>query len=351
MEPVFFRSPVEFRAWLAEHHASERELLLGFYKKRSGVTGFTQSQAVEEALCYGWIDGHVRAIDADRYTARFTPRTPQSIWSAVNVRKMEQLIAEGRMQPVGLKTFEGRDKRRAGKYAYENRPKSLDADDEARFRANTAAWEYFSAQAPSYQRTAIWWVVSAKNDATHQKRLATLIEDSAGGRRLKHLSYGGRAARTAPEVVSRRMSDLTRKLGIVPGFSMLLIDAPESDAALLREACPPDVVFDTEEEGASVRYDLILFWPRSADGLVETFAALQWRIVPDGAIWAALLKKPIARRRGITLTWEEMQAAALQTALVDNKIASISDETYGTRFVIRRERRPTYAASLRHSAD
>lgn len=199
MEPVYFRSPEDFRAWLASHHASERELLLGFYKKRSGVTGFTQAQAVEEALCYGWIDGHVRAIDTDRYTARFTPRTPHSIWSAVNLLKMEQLIAEGRVQPAGLATFEGRDKRQAGKYSYENRPKSLDAADEAQFRANTAAWEYFSAQAPSYRRTAIWWVVSAKTAPTHQKRLATLIEDSAGGRRLKHLSYGGRGARTSPE--------------------------------------------------------------------------------------------------------------------------------------------------------
>lgn len=199
MEPVYFRSPEDFRAWLAAHHASERELLLGFYKKRSGVTGFTQAQAVEEALCYGWIDGHVRAVDTDRYTARFTPRTPHSIWSAVNLRKMEQLIAEGRVQPAGLATFEGRDNRQAGKYSYENRPASLDAADEAQFRANTAAWEYFSAQTPSYQRTAIWWVVSAKTGATHQKRLATLIEDSAGRRRLKHLSYGGRGARTSPE--------------------------------------------------------------------------------------------------------------------------------------------------------
>lgn len=122
MEPVYFRSPEDFRAWLASHHASERELLLGFYKKRSGVTGFTQAQAVEEALCYGWIDGHVRAIDTDRYTARFTPRTPHSIWSAVNLLKMEQLIAEGRVQPAGLATFEGRDKRQAGKYSYENAP-------------------------------------------------------------------------------------------------------------------------------------------------------------------------------------------------------------------------------------
>ena len=190
MEPTFFHAPEEFRAWLHEHHASEQELLLGFYKKRSGVTGFTQAQAVDEALCFGWIDGQVRSLDENRYTARFTPRTRSSIWSAVNLRRAEQLIAQGRMEPAGLTVYSGRDTRQAGKYSYENRPQTLDPDDEAQFRAHETAWAFFSAQAPSYQRTAIWWVVSAKTDETHRRRLATLITDSAAGRRLKHLSYG-----------------------------------------------------------------------------------------------------------------------------------------------------------------
>ena len=192
MEPTFLRSPEEFRAWLLEHHASEQELLLGFYKKRSGVTGFTQAQAVDEALCFGWIDGHMRALDENRYTARFTPRTPHSIWSAVNIRRAEQLIAQGRMEPAGLKTFTGRDPRQAGRYSFENRPQSLDQADETVFRANAPAWAFFQAQIPSYQRTAIWWVISAKTDATRQRRLVTLIADSAEGRLLKNLSYGGR---------------------------------------------------------------------------------------------------------------------------------------------------------------
>jgi uncharacterized protein YdeI (YjbR/CyaY-like superfamily) len=192
MEPTFFRSPEAFRAWLLEHHASEQELLLGFYKKRSGVTGFTQAQAVDEALCFGWIDGHMRALDENRYTARFTPRTPHSIWSAVNIRRAEQLIAQGRMEPAGLKTFTGRDPRQAGRYSFENRPQSLDQADETVFRANAPAWAFFQAQIPSYQRTAIWWVISAKTDATRQRRLVTLIADSAEGRLLKNLSYGGR---------------------------------------------------------------------------------------------------------------------------------------------------------------
>lgn len=197
MEPTFFRSPEEFRAWLEEHHSTEQELLLGFYKKRSGVTGFTQSQAVDEALCFGWIDGHVKALDENRYTARFTPRKPHSIWSAVNIRRAEQLIADGRMEASGLKTFTERDLRQAGRYSFENHPQSLDAADQAQFVANDDAWTFFSAQAPSYQRTAIWWVVSAKTDATRRRRLATLIQDSAEGRLLKHLSYGGRKPKQA----------------------------------------------------------------------------------------------------------------------------------------------------------
>lgn len=133
-------------------------------------------------------------------------------------------------------------------------------------------------------------------------------------------------------------SNLARKLGIVPGCSILLPDAPATSAALLRAACPPGVtVADADDD--SNRYDLIFLWPLATDGLAERFAALQWRIVPNGAIWVMLLKKPVARQRGVTLTWEAMQGVALQTDLVDNKIASFSDEEYGTRFVIRRERR------------
>ncbi|MGE5333547.1 MAG: YdeI/OmpD-associated family protein [Nitrososphaerota archaeon] len=199
MEPVFFRSPEEFRAWLHVHHATEPELLLGFYKKRSGVTGFTQAQAVGEALCFGWIDGHIKAIDENRYTARFTPRKPHSIWSAANIKRAEQLIAQGLMEPSGLAVFTGRDPRQAGKYSFENSLQSLDTADEALFRANAAAWEFFLAQALSYRRPAIWWVVSAKKEETRRKRLATLIQDSAAGRRLKHLTYTAYSTRTPPD--------------------------------------------------------------------------------------------------------------------------------------------------------
>lgn len=137
------------------------------------------------------------------------------------------------------------------------------------------------------------------------------------------------------------MTDLARKFGIVSGGSVWLVDAPAPSAALLRAACPPNVAL-TDTADSTQRYDLICIWPLHADGLTERLAALQWRIVPDGAIWVVMLKKPVARKRGITFTWDEMQAAALQTDLVDNKIATLSEAEFGTRFVIRRERRPAY---------
>ncbi len=142
------------------------------------------------------------------------------------------------------------------------------------------------------------------------------------------------------------VANLARKFGIVPGCSLLLIDAPAPSAALLREACPPGVLLAEAEIATQndERHDLIFLWPQSAADLAARFAALQWRIVPDGAIWVLLLKQPIARRRGVTLTWDAMQTAALQTDLVDNKVATFSTEEYGTRFVIRRERRLAYAA-------
>ena len=159
----------------------------------------TWPESVDEALCFGWIDGHVKALDENRYTVRFTPRTSSSIWSAVNIRRAERLIAEGRMEPPGLKAFTERDPRQAGKYSFENEPQSLAEADEARFREHPAAWAFFQAQPPSYRRTAIWWVVSAKKEETRQKRLATLIQDAADGRRLKHLTSPGRGSRPAEE--------------------------------------------------------------------------------------------------------------------------------------------------------
>jgi uncharacterized protein YdeI (YjbR/CyaY-like superfamily) len=186
---TFFVSAAEFRAWLEQYGATTAELLVGFYKKASGTTGISYPEAVDEALCAGWIDGVRRSLDGARYTIRFTSRKPTSIWSAVNIARVAELTHQSRMRPAGLAAFAKRTEARSRVYSFEQEAHALSDEYEQRFRANAAAWAYFQAQAPSYQRTAIWWVVSAKQEATRLKRLATLIDDSAHGHRLKHLTY------------------------------------------------------------------------------------------------------------------------------------------------------------------
>lgn len=189
MEPVFFATPAEFRAWFEAHHETAQEVLVGFYKKDSGKPGITWPESVDEALCFGWIDGVRRSLDEISYCIRFTPRKPRSIWSDVNIKRAQELIALGCMQPTGLKAFEQRTEARSRIYAYEQRNTAqLDEAAEQRFRANAAAWAFFQRQPPSYRRTAIWWVVSARQEATRINRLATLIEDSAHGRTIRPLT-------------------------------------------------------------------------------------------------------------------------------------------------------------------
>jgi uncharacterized protein YdeI (YjbR/CyaY-like superfamily) len=183
-EPRFFATPADFRRWLEEHHATARELLVGFYKKDSGKPSITWPESVDEALCVGWIDGVRKRIDDESYTIRFTPRKASSTWSAVNIKRITELIAEGRVLPAGLAAFEKRSEEKSGIYSYEQREAAeLDPEAEKQFRANEAAWEFFQAQPAWYRKTAIWRVVSAKKEETRQKRLALLIEASAGGRR------------------------------------------------------------------------------------------------------------------------------------------------------------------------
>ena len=189
MEPQFFATPAEFRAWLEEHHADEPELLVGFYKKSSGKPSMTWSESVDEALCFGWIDGVRRSVDDERYTIRFTPRRPRSTWSAVNIERAKELARLGRMRPAGVKAFEARRDDASAIYSYEQRhAATLDPEHEREFRANTQAWEFFQRQPPSYRKAAIWWVVGAKKEETRRKRLATLIGDSAEGRRVAPLT-------------------------------------------------------------------------------------------------------------------------------------------------------------------
>lgn len=186
--PIFFPTAVDFRKWLAEHGDSARELWVGFYKKGSGQPSITWPEAVDEALCVGWIDGVRKRIDDARYAIRFTPRKPRSIWSTVNVQRVAELTRQGRMQPAGLKAFEARSATRSGVYAFEQQAVALDPAAEQQFRANPVAWTFFQAQPAGYRRAAIWWVISAKKDETRSRRLATLIEDSAQGRTIAPLT-------------------------------------------------------------------------------------------------------------------------------------------------------------------
>ena len=189
MKPTHFAAPSEFRAWLEEHHATAAEVWVGFYKKGTGKPSMSWSEAVDEALCFGWIDSRQQGVDDESYVIRFTPRKQGSNWSLVNIRKVEELTREGRMRPAGLEAFERRSGDTSGIYSYEQRKAAaLDEAFERRFRDNAKAWEFFQAQAPSYRRTAVWWVVSAKRAETREKRLVTLIEDSESGRTLKHLT-------------------------------------------------------------------------------------------------------------------------------------------------------------------
>jgi uncharacterized protein YdeI (YjbR/CyaY-like superfamily) len=186
---IFFATPAELRAWFAEHHADAAELRVGFYRRGTGRPSVTWAEAVDQALCFGWIDGVRRGIDAESYQIRFTPRRTRSNWSAVNIERMAALTKAGLVAEAGQRAFEARSPERSGVYAYEQRGSAaLDPAQEARFRADAAAWEFFSAQPPSYRTTAIWWVVSAKRAETRERRLATLIEDSAAGRRLARLA-------------------------------------------------------------------------------------------------------------------------------------------------------------------
>jgi uncharacterized protein YdeI (YjbR/CyaY-like superfamily) len=191
-EPIFFATPDEFRAWLEEHHDSAREVFVGYYKTSSSRPSITWPQSVDQALCFGWIDGMRKRIDDERYMIRFTPRKPSSTWSAVNVERIKELTELGLMRPEGLNAFQARVEGKTGVYAYERRDAAaLDEAEEREFSANPQAWAFFQARPPSYRTAAIWWVVSAKKPETRRKRLATLMEDSANGRTVKPLTRPG----------------------------------------------------------------------------------------------------------------------------------------------------------------
>ena len=181
---VYFESPLAFRRWLEKHHESATELLVGFHKSHTGRPTLTWPESVDEALCFGWIDGIRRSVDDERYTIRFTPRRRHSVWSLKNVRRVAVLTEEARMHPAGRRAFEARRDDRTGIYSAEQRTVVLGPAETRRFKANKAAWRFFESQPPGYRKTAIHWVTSAKKAETQARRLDTLIADSAGGLRI-----------------------------------------------------------------------------------------------------------------------------------------------------------------------
>ena len=185
METRYFRTPVEFRAWLVKNHAKVTELGVVLHSKASGRPTMTWSEAVDQALCFGWIDSIARRLDETSRVQRFTPRKPRSNWSAVNIKKVAELTAQGLMMPGGLAAFARREEARSGVYSYENRHlAALDPGREAEFRANAGAWEFFNRQPPSYRQTSIYWVMNARREETRSSRLARLIGASGERRRL-----------------------------------------------------------------------------------------------------------------------------------------------------------------------
>ena len=184
MKPLFFENAKNFRKWLEANGEMKTELIVGYYKVSTGRPSMSWSESVDQALCFGWIDGIRRSVDDESYCIRFTHRKPNSNWSAVNIKKVEELIASGQMTPAGLKLFEQRKESKSEVYSYENRIANFAPEIEARFRQNEKAWEFFMKQAPSYRKTVIYWVMSSKQEATFEKRFTLLVSDCDEGKRL-----------------------------------------------------------------------------------------------------------------------------------------------------------------------
>lgn len=188
MKPRTFRTQADFRAWLEKNHASERELDMRLFKVHARARGIGYREALDEALCFGWIDGVRRSLDDDSFTQRFTPRKARSNWSSVNIKRVQELIAEGRMHSAGLAAFNARDAKTSAPYSYERRPKAFDPAFEKRLRANKKAWAYWETCPPYYKRLMIFRVMSAKRDETRERRFATFLGYMAKGERLPLLT-------------------------------------------------------------------------------------------------------------------------------------------------------------------
>ena len=183
-DPIFFASPQEFRRWLDKNHAKEVVLWVGYWKTKTGKPSLTWQQSVDQALCYGWIDGLRRSLGEESYMIRFSPRNAKSVWSAVNIKRAKELIAEGLMKPAGLKAFEAKDEKLTKRYSYEREAAAFEPEHEKIFRKNKSAWKWFCEQPPGYRKIAAFYVVSAKRSDTRLRRLSRLVADSAAGRRI-----------------------------------------------------------------------------------------------------------------------------------------------------------------------
>lgn len=183
-DALYFESPAAFRRWLERHHATAKVVWVGYHKKETGRPTLTWPESVDEALCFGWIDGVRRSVDAGRYKARFTPRRPGSIWRAVNLRRAEALIAAGRMTAAGLAVHDARRAERPNRYSFEQEGAGLAPAHERVLKRNRKAWRFWTAQPPGYRKTASWWVESAKREETRLRRLDQLVADSAAGLRI-----------------------------------------------------------------------------------------------------------------------------------------------------------------------
>ncbi len=186
--PAEFRTPAAFRSWLKKNHSVSPELIVRTYRVHASNNGITYAQALDEALCFGWIDGVRHSLDKDSFTVRFSPRKPRSTWSYVNVRHAVRLITEGRMEKPGLAAFEARDRKRTGIYSFEQRPTELSPALGKKFRDQKKAWAFFQARAPWYKRVSIFWVMSAKREETRKKRLGILIACSGRGEPIPALA-------------------------------------------------------------------------------------------------------------------------------------------------------------------
>ena len=191
MNPKFFAHQSQFRKWLEKHYNKSSELWVGFYKKASGKDSITWSQAVDEGLCFGWIDGIRKSIDSVSYMIRFTPRKSGSIWSVININRAKELSKLGLMHPAGIGVFQNRDEKKSNQYSFEQKSVKLDRNYEKKFRENKKAWNHFQSMAPSYRKAATWWVMSAKQEETRLRRLAILISDSNLSQKIGALKRPG----------------------------------------------------------------------------------------------------------------------------------------------------------------